>query len=144
MSDLSLEARYRTFLLYITVLVLIGTTLELAFTEHTEGLVQLIPFGLAGAGLVATASAIARTNRRTLQALRAVMVVLAAGALYGIYEHVSHNIAFELEIRPTATFGDVFWEALFGASPFLAPGVLGLAAVLAAAATYRHPELQKR
>lgn len=144
MSDRSLEARYRIFLLYVTVLVLVGATLELAFTEHTEGFVQLIPFGLAGVGLLATVAVIARTTRQTLQALRAVTVVLAVGALYGIYEHVNHNLAFELEIRPTATFGDVFWEALFGASPFLAPGVLGLAALLAGAATFRHPKLERK
>lgn len=144
MSDLSLETAYRRFLLYVTVFVLVGTTLELAFTEHTEGFVQLIPFALIGAGLLATGAAIARESRRTIVTLRAVMAVMAAGALYGVYEHVRHNLAFELEIRPSATLGDVFWEALFGASPFLAPGVLGLAALLAAAATYRHPVLKRR
>lgn len=142
MTERSLEGRYRTFLLHVTALVLVVVTLELWFSEHTEGLVQLIPFGLAGAGLVATIAAVAKTNRHTVWALRVVTIGLAAGALYGIYEHVSHNIAFELEIRPTASLGDVIWDALFGASPLLAPGVLGLAALLAAAATYRHPALE--
>ena len=144
MRDRSLETGYRRFLLYVTGLVLIGTALELAFTEHTEGFVQLIPFVLIGAGLLATGAAIARESCRTMLALRAVTSLMGIGALYGIYEHVRHNLIFELEIRPMATFGDVFWEALFGASPFLAPGVLGLAALLAAAATYRHPMLKRR
>lgn len=141
MIERSLDARFRRFLLVVTVLVLVGATLELSFSEHTESFVQLIPFGLAGLGLVATMAALIRPSRGTLWMLRSVMLVLAVGSVYGVYEHVSHNLAFELEIRPTATFWDVFWEALFGASPLLAPGVLGLAALLAAAATYRHPKL---
>ncbi len=143
MRERSLEGRYRAFLLYVAALVLLGAILELWFSEHTEGLVQLIPFGLAGAGLIATIGVITKPNRRTVWALRFVTVVLAVGALYGIYEHVSHNLLFELEIRPTASLGDVVWEALFGASPLLAPAVLGLAALLAAAATYGHPDLEE-
>lgn len=56
-------------------------------------------------------------------------------------EHIEHNLAFELEIRPNATTGDVFFEALSGANPLLAPGILGLAAIVALAATYYHPQL---
>jgi hypothetical protein len=64
--------------------------------------------------------------------------------LIGIYEHIEHNLAFELEIRPNATAGQVFMEALGGASPLLAPGILALAAILAIAATYYHPAFGKQ
>lgn len=141
MSERSLEAWFRTFLLVVAGLVLVATNLELWFSEHTESIVQLIPFGLAGAGIVATLVVLVRATPHTLKTLRGVSIVLAAGAVYGIYEHVSHNIAFELEIRPTAALGEVLFDALFGASPLLAPGALGLAALLAAAATYQHPRL---
>lgn len=139
-----LEEQYRTFLLYVTALVLVVAMLELWFSEHTEGLVQLLPFGLAIAGLIATVAVVVQANLRTVWALRVASVVLAAGALYGMYEHVTHNLAFEREIRPAASLSEVVWEALFGASPLLAPAVLGLAALLAAAATYRHPTLERR
>jgi hypothetical protein len=70
--------------------------------------------------------------------------LLVAGSLFGVYEHIEHNLAFELEIRPGAGLGDVWFEALKGASPLLAPGILVLAAILAIAATYYHPALERR
>jgi hypothetical protein len=72
------------------------------------------------------------------------MLLVGLGSLFGLYEHIEHNLAFELEIRPTAAVNDVFMEALKGASPLLAPGILGLAALIALAATYYHPALVKR
>lgn len=109
--------RLRVFLLALAGCMCIGTVAELWLTEHIESLVQLIPFVLCGLGL------------------------LVLGALIGAYEHVEHNLAFELEIRPGATPADVWFDALRGASPLLAPGILGLAAVIALAATYYHPAL---
>lgn len=71
------------------------------------------------------------------------MAVVALGGLFGVYEHVAHNMAFEREIRPMADLAEVLWEGLFGASPLLAPGILALGALLALAATYRHPFLSR-
>ena len=135
--------RYRIFLLALTGFILVGTVVELWFTEHVEGAVQLIPFGLCVLGVGVVIAALYAPRRRTLWILRVVMGGLALGSLFGIYEHVAHNLLFELEIRPNATVGDVFGTALYGASPILAPGILALAAVLALAATYRHPVLQR-
>lgn len=142
MSGRSVEQQYRVFLLVVTAGVLAGTLVELWFTEHMESFIQVIPFILIGIGLVAVLAAVFVPSRGTLLALRAVAVLLAAGGLYGIYEHFAHNLAFELEIRPNASPGDVWREALRGASPMLAPGALTLAAVLAAAATHRHDRLK--
>ncbi len=142
MNDVSLEARYRVFLLYVTGLTLAAAMLELWFSEHTEGFVQVLPFGLAAAGLIATVAVLAKTNRRTIRTLQAVSTILGLGALYGMYEHLSHNLAFEMEIRPTVSAGEALAQAIYGASPLLAPGVLALAALLAAAAVYRHPALK--
>jgi predicted RND superfamily exporter protein len=138
----SLESTYRRFLLGVTLFVLVGAVLELYFAEHAADFVQLIPFGLAAIGAVSTAAVMARPKRASLIALRIVMFVLAAGSAYGVYEHLSHNVAFQQEIRPNIAFGNALIDALFGASPLLAPGVLGLAALLGIAATYRHPALQ--
>jgi hypothetical protein len=46
-----------------------------------------------------------------------------------------------LEMRPSAVWSDVWFEALRGAAPLLAPGILALAAIIAIAATYEHPAL---
>jgi hypothetical protein len=47
-------------------------------------------------------------------------------------------------MRPNAVPGDVVTQALMGASPLFAPGILALGAVLAIAATYYHPALGKK
>lgn len=144
MPERSIEQKYRTFLLATTVAVLAGSTVELLLTEHAESVVQLIPFVLAAIGVFAVGAVLHRAKRGRLLTLRGVAALLALGGVYGIYEHLAHNLAFELEIRPNATAWEVVGEALHGVSPLLAPGVLTLAAALAAAATYRHPALASR
>ena len=123
--------------------MLVGMVAELLLTEHAESLVQLIPYGLAGIGVAAVGAVLHRATRPRIRVLQAVALLLALGGVYGIYEHLAHNFAFELEIRPNATAGDVVGEALRGASPLFAPGVLTFAALFAAAAVYRHPGLLK-
>jgi hypothetical protein len=144
LKTMTVEQRLRFFLLAIAGCICAGTIIELLLAKHTETAVQLAPFALCGLGLLAVAAALARPRRGTLIALRLVMGLLIAGSLLGVYEHIEHNLAFELEIRPNATASDVWLEALKGSSPLLAPGVLALAASLALAATYEHPALARR
>lgn len=138
------EDRLRRFLLVLAGFVFAATVAELALVEHDESFVQLVPYILCGLGIAAVAAVIFRPRRVVLLASRWVLGLVALGSLYGWYEHVAHNLAFELEIRPNATTGEVLWDALGGASPLLAPGILALGAVLAYAATYRHPALTLR
>jgi hypothetical protein len=141
---ITVEQRLRFFLLAIAGCICAGTLVELLLAEHIETAVQLVPFALCGLGLLVVVAALVRPQRATLIVLRLVMALLIFGAVFGVYEHIEHNLAFELEIRPNATVSDVWLDALKGASPLLAPGVLGLAAVLALAATYEHPALARR
>ena len=141
---LDAEARYRRFLLWVSAGLFIGTPVELWLTEHMEGWQQWVPFVLCAVGLVAVASALRAPTRGTLLALRGTMIGVGAGAFYGIYSHVTANVAFELEIRPTYGLSDVLGEALRGASPLLAPGILALAALLGMAATFWHPVLHRK
>ena len=144
MMDRRSEERLRRFLLLMSAGLFVGTPVELWFAEHVEGTIQLIPFVLCGLGFIAAIVALLAPSRGRFVAVRIVMGVIAAGSLFGFYEHVAHNVAFEMEIRPGSTAGDVFWEALSGASPLLAPGILAVAAVLALAALYDHPSLAGR
>jgi hypothetical protein len=144
MRTTTVEQRLRTFLLVLAGWMCIGTVVELALAEHTETLVQLAPFVLCGVGLIAVVAALLRPRRATLLALRGVMGLLMLGSLFGMYEHVENNLAFELEMRPSAAVSDVWFEALKGAAPLLAPGILALAAIIAIAATYEHPALRSR
>ena len=137
-------ARLRTFLLVLAAFLCVGTVVELWAAEHFHEATQILPFVLAGIGLVTILAVLWRPQRLTMRVMQAVMLLNALGGAFGIYEHIEHNLAFELEIRPNAAVADVFVEALHGASPLLAPGVLALAAVIALAATYYHPVFEHR
>jgi hypothetical protein len=144
MNSTTIEQRLRTFLLIISAWLCVGTVVELLLAKHTEELVQFVPFVLCGLGLIVILAALLRPCRTTLLALRGVMALLIVGSLFGIYEHIEGNLAFELEIRPSAALADVWLKALQGAAPLLAPGILALAAALAIAATYYHPALRRQ
>jgi hypothetical protein len=144
MNDAVVLLRLRQFLLVVCALLFVGTLLELWFTNHVETLLQLIPFALCGLGLIAVVLAMLRPRRAALLALRACMGLVAAGSLYGVYEHLENNLGFHRELYPNASTGNLLMGALSGANPLLAPGILALTAALAIAATYYHPGLAKR
>ena len=137
MSAAEVLSRLRRFLLAFSVLLLGGSLVELLLVEHTEDAVQLIPFALCGLGALSALAALFRPRRATLLALRVCMILVVAGSLFGVYQHVSHNLAFQKEVNPNATGGEMIRGALGGANPLLAPGILAAAAALALAAAYR-------
>jgi len=136
-------SQLRVWLFLLAGGLFIGTLLELFLINHTESAVQLIPFVLCGIGLPILALALLRPRRAALLTLRGGMAIIVVGGLFGIYEHVSNNIAFLLEIQPNATSAEVLNKALGGVNPLLAPAMLTLAAVLALTATYCHPSLTR-
>ena len=144
MHTTTVEQRLRTFLLGLAGWMCIGTIVELFLAKHTEDPIQFLPFLLCGMGLIAVVAALWRPQRGILIALRGVMGLLMLGSLFGMYEHLASNFAFELEMRPSAVWSDVWFQALRGAAPLLAPGILALAAIIAIAATYAHPALVRR
>lgn len=136
-----IEQQLRTFLLVTSGFLCLGTIVELVLAKHYKEPAQLIPFVLCFVGFVTVAAALLRPSRTSVWVLRGVMVVLALGSAFGIYEHLSGNAAFISEIQPNSS-GIGFWlQALGGAAPLLAPGILALAGALALAGTYGHPAL---
>ena len=133
--------RLRTYLLLLAGGLSAGAIVELWAANHTEEPLQWIPFVLCGLSLVAIVAALLRPQRGVLLALRGVMILMIAGSLLGIYEHVSGNIAFAQEIRPGTPTGELLLKGLTGGNPLLAPGILAVAALIALAASYGHPAL---
>jgi hypothetical protein len=128
--------RLRTFLFVLAAALFAGTVVELILAEHTDEPLQLIPFALCGLGLSMLAVAWKRPGRGSVLALRAVMVIVAAGSLLGMWEHYEGNRGFALEVHPDAGGTGLIRSALTGADPLLAPGILAIAAAVAVAATY--------
>lgn len=143
MTTEALLARFRLFLLSVSGGMFVATVIELWLNKHVESPTQLVPFALCGLGLLMVVLGLAYPRRATLLALRASMLIIAAGSLFGLYEHLNGNLAFELEIHPAAPLAEALPAALGGVAPLLAPGILALAALLALAATYYHPALSR-
>jgi hypothetical protein len=143
MSDAVVLGRLRHFLLALAGFMSVGTLLELALAEHWGDVVQIIPFVLAGLSLVVIVRTLLQPQRSVVQVLRWLMVMVLAGSLLGVYEHIANNLEFAREIHPNAAITTLFIEALAGANPLLAPGVLAFTALLALAVTYYHPALAK-
>ncbi|MBI3242942.1 MAG: hypothetical protein HYZ49_11680 [Chloroflexi bacterium] len=138
------EQRLRLFLLGLAGFMCLGTVIELWLTEHIKEPIQLVPFILSGLGLMVVVAVFLRPGRSTIWALRIVMGLVTLGSLFGMYEHLEGNFNFALEIKPNAAVSATLWEALRGAAPLLAPGILALMALIAMAATYYHPVLGNR
>lgn len=131
MSSHNEASRIRRFLLLFAGFIAIGAIVELLLEEHTGDALQWTAFGLAGAifasVLVITCAGSRAVARKTHQAI---MVIVLAGSVLGVYLHLSHNYQFEREIRPTVPARELIMDTLQGGNPLLAPGVLGIAAVL--------------
>ena len=138
MTSSDVLARLRWFLLVLSTMLFSGTLVELWLVNHTEDIVQWLPFVLSGAGVIVVLFFLLNPRRATMLSLRGWMLVVIAGSLFGIYQHVSNNIAFEREISPTAPTSRILRAALSGANPLLAPGMLAVSALLALAATYQY------
>lgn len=143
MQSTRVEQQLRGFLLWVAGFIFIGTVIELVLIEHTGDILQWIPLILCGLGLISLLAVWFAPSRKTLLSLRGIMGATALGSLYGIYEHFITNFEFSQEIYPAYTFIENLWAGLKGASPMLAPGILFVAALLAVAATYRHPVLEE-
>lgn len=137
MSTAEILRRLRLFLLVLASMLFAGTLLELYLVNHYEDAIQWIAFVLAGLGLLVSMIVLARRGPATVRLLRWCMILVILGSLFGVYEHVSNNIAFEQEILPGASWRHLFWRGLSGANPLLAPGTLAIAGFLSLAATYK-------
>ena len=133
------ERRLRAMQLAIAAVGFAGVIAELVLHEHWAEPWQVAPFFLCGAGLAAIAGFAASPGRVTARLLQAVMLLAAAGAVIGTVQHLQGNFGFEREIFPDAPIAELVGGALKGVAPLLAPGGIALGALVAAAATYRHP-----
>ena len=130
--------RLRKFLLVLSLFLFVGALVELWLVGHTVEFVQWVAFVLAGAGALASLLVLVRLSPATVRVLRVCMLVVVLGSLFGIYQHVSGNIALAREVHPDYSTSQLFWRGLQGGNPLLAPGVLVVAALLALSATYRY------
>jgi hypothetical protein len=131
----------RKLLLGLVFLGTIGLEVELALLRHAESFSQWIPHIALMIGLVVTVAVYLRPTDTTVRAFQVVMAgYIVIGAL-GVYFHLHGNVEFALERDPSLSGAKLWWKALRGASPALAPGALAQLGLLGLLYTYRHPAL---
>ena len=137
-STAEILRRLRRLLLLLTISLFAGALVELWLVGHTEDVIQLVPFVLSVVGIVVCLLVFFWPSPGTIQVMRIWMAVVVLGTLLGIYFHIEGNVEFEREVDPQATTSKLILQGLGGGNPLLAPGILAVAALLAAAATYRY------
>ena len=139
----AVESRLRRFLLLLSAFVCFGTIVELLLVGHTESRMQIVPIIAAAVGGLSSGLAVRREllqyGGRLLNAHRGSMSGLIAISALGVYQHLRANYLFEREIKPASSITDAFVEALVGASPLIASGVLALAGLCGLMATVGYP-----
>jgi hypothetical protein len=134
-----LVAAYRQILTWLGAGTALGACAELAMLRHWQGPGQLVPWALLVLLLGSAAAWLVRRSPAPARALRTVAVVTALGSAYGVYEHLKGNLAAGpssaryAESWASMPAASHLWAAAsgaVGASPLLAPGMVGLAGVL--------------
>ncbi len=119
-----------------------GLALELLLLEHYDSPWQWAPLALLALVLLVGGVVAARPARRVLRAFQGVMALCTAAGALGVYLHFRGNVEFELEGDPSRSGIVLFWEAIRGATPALAPGALSQLGLLGLAVALRHPLLR--
>jgi len=136
MTPSPVEDRLRLLCRAFAVLMSIGAIVELWLVDHTGTLLRLLPFGLSALVVGSVTFVSFRETRRAVRVHRIIMVLVMLGGAYGVYAHVSHNMTFAREIRPSAPMSDIWIAGVRGANPLMAAGVLVMAAALGLTGTY--------
>lgn len=130
-NELTMESWYRQFLAGTAAAIFIVTPLELLLLDHTGSIVQFAPFIACAAGLTAAVLAFRGPRSNSVaQVCRWIAYAIILVSMYGMLEHVLHNLELEREVRPDAPTGTMLWQSIFGAAPLLASGILSLGALL--------------
>jgi hypothetical protein len=139
-SDRSLPVNgLRRALAAIFVFGSAGTGAELLLLEHVDGVWQQIPLILMALGCGALVVVEARPSGGAVRAFQLTMIAFMASGILGVWLHYQGNVEFELELQPEAGGAALFWEAMKGATPALAPGTMALLGAIGLTYAYRHP-----
>ena len=135
---------FRAVLLAIFLLGVAGIAIELVLLEHFDDFWQWTPFLLFGLSLLVLVWYWAAPRGGAVRTFRAMMVLFIASGAFGVFLHYDGNAEFEREMSPEVTGWPLFWEAIRGATPALAPGAMVQLGLIGLAFTIRHPSLRGR
>ena len=132
----------RRMLLALVLFGAVGLLIELALLEHFDSITQWIPLALLTVVIGAVIAVHVQRGNGAVRFFQAVMAVCVVTGAVGILLHYRGNVEFELERDGSLRGLQLFWEAIRGATPSLAPGALSQLGLLGLAYTFRHPALR--
>jgi hypothetical protein len=141
MNDDDLLERTRALLLGLSALMFIMTMVELVFAEHTDGLIQLIPFACCLLGLAMIALVWRRRDTSRVRIFRYAMAVIAAASVFGMAEHLWNAYEMTRDFHPGIGGWDLVHTTLTSSIPLLAPGALAAGAFVSLIAMHGLPSL---
>lgn len=103
-------------------LQLIGIGAELILLEHYEDYWQLSPLILIGMATLLSLLVLKSNNQLLAKGYLLIMAMVIVSGFVGTWQHFSANLEFEQEMYPSLAGTELWWEALKGATPALAPG----------------------
>ena len=133
----------RPWLLVLVVIGAAGLEVELLLLKHYESAWQVTPLVLLGVVLAAAALVWRRPSPRTVRFFQATMLLCMAAGVVGLFLHYRGNVEFELERESSLQGLRLFWKAVRGATPALAPGAMAQLGLLGLVYGYRHPALRR-
>lgn len=140
--DYQPDGPFRRILLALVLLGAVGLLVELALLEHFDSATQWIPLALLVVVIGAAIAVGLRPSSRAVRFFQAVMALCVLTGVVGVFLHYRGNAEFELERDGSLRGLRLFWEAIRGATPALAPGALSQLGLLGLVFTYRHPALR--
>jgi hypothetical protein len=151
-DSVTLVAVYRRLLTWLGLGTALGACAELAMLRHWQDAGQLVPWAVLAVLLASATAWLVRRSVATARIMQGTAIVAALGSGFGVYEHIGANLAAgPLSGRYSGVWDSMsavsqLWAAAtgsVGASPVLAPGMVGLAGVLLWLAAFRWiPESQ--
>jgi len=127
----------------ILIVGIVGTAAELVLLEHWEDPWQYTPLVVLGLGMLVTIFRALSPRPWNLRALRWSMAIFVAAGMLGLNRHYIGNVEFELEIYPSMVGFELFWKAITGATPALAPGALVLLGLIGLASAHGDGQLNE-
>jgi len=129
----------RTLLLAALALGSVGTAGELILLGHVDSPAQWIPLVALVVAILVQLWHAAAPGRRSVRALRLLMVAFLVSGVIGVGLHYDGNLEFERELHPKDDGMTFLTHVLSGATPVLAPGSMVLLGLVGLAHAYRHP-----
>jgi hypothetical protein len=137
------EGLLRLGVMIVFLVGAIGSGVELLLLGHFEDWQQWIPLVLLLGGIPPAVWTLISRDRRSVLIVRGLGMAYVISGLVGVALHFHGNREFELEMVPSLHGFELIGQALSGATPALAPGVMVQLGLMALLYTFRHPVLNR-